>query len=225
MNPKLKRSKIPGVVPSVNNFPDSNTYVWNEADGKLYGLRIENGIRTVVLIGGGINFIGEVHARIHDLESVLDHAPANGDRKGKWLRTHPHTGIPLLSQNVSVSETPPDAIEGDLWYDLSEEMPGEIGYGTRNSAIHAGKLTQMFIDDDFFYICVRAGAAGFATWKRIWLSNTPNAPQYPEPGSRYSDVHPGTLAEISIDDDFFYICVRPGEAGAATWKRTPLNYI
>lgn len=120
MNPTIKRTKAPGAVPTVNNFPNSNTYVWNEADGKLYGLRIENGARTVVLIGGGINFIGEVHARLHDLESVLDHAPVSGDRKGKWLRTHPATGDPVLAPNVFIGAAPPDAVEGDLWYDESD---------------------------------------------------------------------------------------------------------
>lgn len=52
MNPNIKRTKTPGVIPTVNHFPDSNTYVYNEADGKLYGLRIVNGVRTVILIGG-----------------------------------------------------------------------------------------------------------------------------------------------------------------------------
>jgi hypothetical protein len=119
---KIKRSRKAGQIPNVNQFPDSQTAIWNQRDGKLWGLQVDHdATRHVVLIGGGINTITDAHDRLHDLDSVLDHAPATGDKKGKWLRTHPDTGAPTLSPITHVSEDEPEtAIEGDFWFDLDE---------------------------------------------------------------------------------------------------------
>ena len=90
---KIKRTRKPGVKPNVNHFPDSDTVIWNQADGKLWGLRIdENSEKLVVLIGGGINSIGEVHSRLHSMTSEADHAPAPQEHLGKYVRAEPGTG-------------------------------------------------------------------------------------------------------------------------------------
>lgn len=44
-------------------------------------------------------------------------------------------------------------------------------------------------------------------------------------GSKYSALDPGVVGEVTIDDDFMYVCVESGSAGNARWKRTPLKLI
>jgi len=41
-------------------------------------------------------------------------------------------------------------------------------------------------------------------------------------GARYSSVHAGELKQLSMDDDYLYICTTAGTAGNAVWKKTPL---
>jgi hypothetical protein len=41
-------------------------------------------------------------------------------------------------------------------------------------------------------------------------------------GDRYSSTDAGTINQISISDDYLYICVKTGTAGNAIWKKTPL---
>ena len=94
MNVSIKRSNKAGIKPNVNQFPDSNTVIWNQADGKLWGLRIDGGgNKTVVLIGGGVNTIGEVHSRLHQIDSADDHAPVAEANRGKYVFTDPITGL------------------------------------------------------------------------------------------------------------------------------------
>jgi hypothetical protein len=44
-------------------------------------------------------------------------------------------------------------------------------------------------------------------------------------GAKYSVLNAGTQGEISIDDDFLYVCVESGIAGSARWKRIPLKLV
>jgi hypothetical protein len=41
-------------------------------------------------------------------------------------------------------------------------------------------------------------------------------------GTKQTGVDAGTLKEISIDDDYLYLCVVEGDAGVAVWKKTVL---
>ncbi len=92
-NWKIKRSRKAGTIPHVGQFPDSDTVIWNQADARLWGLRVDgSGNKTVVLIGGGINTIGETHQRLHAMDSEADHAAANEEDYGKFLRANPDTG-------------------------------------------------------------------------------------------------------------------------------------
>ena len=51
------------------------------------------------------------------------------------------------------------------------------------------------------------------------------SPQWIGEGDRLTGVHGGTLNEMSVSDDFLYICVVAGDPGQAVWKRVPLKNI
>lgn len=77
---KIKKSRKSGFIPNVNHFPDTDTAIWNQADGKLWGLKIDaQGTRSVVLIGGGFNELfleGDKHFQFnvnYKLEEVIMH--------------------------------------------------------------------------------------------------------------------------------------------------------
>jgi hypothetical protein len=59
-----------------------------------------------------------------------------------------------------------------------------------------------------------------------WLSTTP--PAYPSDipiigtGDKSSTIDAGTFKDISIGDDYLYICTQTGTAGNAIWKKTVL---
>ncbi len=68
----------------------------------------------------------------------------------------------------------------------------------------------------------------------IYILNAAQDAWLPQPKpitytSKMSGVHPGTLGQIAIDDDFIYVCTSaggvgtPGEAGVSIWKRAPLR--
>lgn len=72
---KLKRSKVPNLVPNVNQL-DTETLVHNTVDGKWYSLRInENGVKEIVELGTSDPGNGESHFRAHQMDSVDDHSP------------------------------------------------------------------------------------------------------------------------------------------------------
>lgn len=48
-----------------------------------------------------------------------------------------------------------------------------IPYASKSSATDEGYLGQTSIDDDYIYVCVVAGVAGSATWKKIALNQSP----------------------------------------------------
>jgi hypothetical protein len=45
-------------------------------------------------------------------------------------------------------------------------------FGERKTGLHGGYLTEMWIDDDYIYICVVAGEAGVAIWKKSMMFQT-----------------------------------------------------
>ena len=44
-------------------------------------------------------------------------------------------------------------------------------------------------------------------------------------GAKSSAVDAGTKGDTSYDDDYLYVCVKTGVAGAATWKKIPLAVV
>ena len=47
-----------------------------------------------------------------------------------------------------------------------------VGWGAKSSAADPGVLLQMSVTDDYLYVCVKAGEAGQALWKRAILFTT-----------------------------------------------------
>ncbi|MFZ4706293.1 MAG: hypothetical protein ACOYMF_09840 [Bacteroidales bacterium] len=50
--------------------------------------------------------------------------------------------------------------------------PVVFGDGIRRTGEHAGKWKELSLDDDYLYICVYAGIAGVAIWKKTLLFQT-----------------------------------------------------
>ena len=72
-------------------------------------------------------------------------------------------GMSLLTEHLNGEDPHPQ-------YLLRDEAGGiTIGYGSKYSALDAGFLLEISVDDDFMYICVEAGAVGNARWKRVPL--------------------------------------------------------
>lgn len=44
--------------------------------------------------------------------------------------------------------------------------------GEKKSGVHAGRLWQMSLSDDYLYVCVKAGEIGVAIWKKTLLFQT-----------------------------------------------------
>ena len=42
-------------------------------------------------------------------------------------------------------------------------------------------------------------------------------------GEKSSAIHAGTFGEMSLSDDYLFLCVKTGTAGNAIWKRTILH--
>ncbi len=80
----------------------------------------------------------------HDIRH--EHVEATGDDKGKWIRANPTTG----------------EIEYGVIIKYAAEPPAPTA---------AGELMELVICNDFLYICVVAGEAGIAKWKRAPLRN------------------------------------------------------
>ena len=53
-----------------------------------------------------------------------------------------------------------------------------------------------------------------------WVAAT--ATYYVPFGTKQSSVDAGTVGEMSVDDDYLYICVTTGGVGSASWKRTAI---
>lgn len=68
-----------------------------------------------------------------------------------------------------IAEQPVNFIitEQPVVFNVGEGIPlmMNFSFGSKASAVDAGVLGEISFDDDFLYICVEAGAAGFAKWK------------------------------------------------------------
>ena len=42
-------------------------------------------------------------------------------------------------------------------------------------------------------------------------------------GAKTSATDAGTFGQMSLTDDYLFVCVRTGEAGSAIWKKTSIN--
>ncbi len=86
-------SIVPGLKPKVAQLNITESKMgYNLTDGKLYALKIVNGLKAVILIGGGgSGTTGDTHPREHSMISGLDHIPVAPGDEGKIPQADPVT--------------------------------------------------------------------------------------------------------------------------------------
>jgi hypothetical protein len=99
---------------------------------------------------------------------MADRIQLRRDTAVNWAATNPilssgEPGYDITNGILKVG----DAVTA--WNDLQPYSAFEITFGAKASSSDAGTLFQMAIDDDYLYICVSAGSAGNAKWKRCLL--------------------------------------------------------
>ncbi len=140
-------SNVAGKIPTVSQLLTTDSGLgYNRVDGLFYALRITGNTKQVICIGASMN-PADVHARLHEINSSSDHAPAKGENRGKILGTDPETGEIIFVSNL-------------------------IPEGEKHSAIDAGKFGEMSLTDDYLFLCVKTGTAGNAIWKKTSLHQT-----------------------------------------------------
>lgn len=97
------------------------------------------------------------------------------------------------------------------------------------------QLPQVEPDDSDIISSSRGSSSKGTTWLKVYTylktkfdlvysagSHThTGAVQFLE-GDKYSSVDSGTLGQISITDDYLYVCVKTGTSGNAIWKKLPM---
>ena len=60
-----------------------------------------------------------------------------------------------------------------------------------------------------------------AVWNKESIIN--NSHTHITEGEKYTEFDPGNFGEISLSDDYLFLCVKTGTAGNAIWKKTSLH--
>ena len=83
-------SNTAGRIPTVNQLEIATAQIgYNRTDAKLYGLRVIDGVKTVVLLGQSTE---ANHDRLHSMVSAADHAAVTNQYKGMIPQADPATG-------------------------------------------------------------------------------------------------------------------------------------
>jgi hypothetical protein len=77
--------------------------------------------------------------------------------------------VPVLAEPLFMASEARHFESGDK-AKLDQLIPVE--WGEKSSLTDAGTLLQMSVTDDYLYVCVKAGEAGSAVWKRTILFKT-----------------------------------------------------
>ena len=140
-------SNIAGKIPTVNQLLTTDSGLgYNRVDGLFYALRISGNVKQVICIGASIS-PGDIHARLHEVNSPADHAAVAEENRGKILATDPASGEIIF-------------------------VSGLLSEGAKASATDAGTFGQMSLTDDYLFVCVRTGEAGSAIWKKTSINQT-----------------------------------------------------
>lgn len=111
--------------------------------------------------------------------------------------------IPWDATGLSTSSTGSDAGYAASfmhWVSLAGQRSGRVQFRT------TGNMLQWKYDYE-------------TSWKDLYAIAGGNI----EFGSKSSSMDAGTLFDMSIDDDYLYVCVVTGDSGEAKWKQTPLR--
>ena len=82
--------------------------------------------------------------------------------KSYWIRSEDGSLTEVVMNNVPISQT-----DVDNWNEAYLFTSTNFGTGERLTGVHAGKLWEMSLDDDYLYVCVLAGNAATAKWKKF----------------------------------------------------------
>lgn len=110
----------------------------------------------------GVDFTqGGFHAVYYNARDIM----------AAWVRVYciGAEGITVENDPLFMSSEAANFIAGDK--DKLDGIP-PIGWGERQTGIHAGVIKEISFDNDAMYVCVVEGVAGVAVWKKTWLFNT-----------------------------------------------------
>jgi hypothetical protein len=140
-------SNVKGKIPTVSQLLTTDIGMgYNRVDGLLFALRISGNSKQVICIGASIN-PSDIHARLHDIDSIDDHNTVGPEKRGKYLATDPENGSIVF-------------------------LSGLIPEGEKHTGIDAGKFGEAYLSDDYVFYCVKTGTAGNAIWKKTSLHQT-----------------------------------------------------
>jgi hypothetical protein len=140
-------SNVKGKIPTVSQLLTTDIGMgYNRVDGLLFALRISGNSKQVICIGASIN-PSDIHARLHDIDSIDDHNTVGPEKRGKYLATDPDNGSIIFRS-------------------------GLIPEGEKHSATDPGNFGEMSLSDDYLFLCVKTGTAGNAIWKKTSLHQT-----------------------------------------------------
>lgn len=110
----------------------------------------------------GVDFTqGAFHAVYHNAREIM----------AAWVRVYciGTEGITVENDPLFMSSEAANFEAGD-----KDKLDGLIlvGWGARQTGIHAGLHKEVYFDDDAMYVCVVPGPIGVAVWKKTWLFNT-----------------------------------------------------
>jgi hypothetical protein len=80
----------------------------------------------------------------------------------------------------------------------------------------------------YFNITISADELALIIWdsnSEVWIKEAiiNNGHTHITEGAKASSTDAGTFGQMSLTDDYLYICVQSGTAGSAIWKKTSLS--
>jgi len=193
---------------------DGSVLVWNQGLPATSNIEFAfansaNDIRFALAVPGAGNATYSPRSML-----IVGPAPANDAMVtvGYWSSIFDATKIPCDTSTTGADLGVQNNVQigGTLWVDTIGESTTAAGV----TVSHPLALTGIVNASNTYVLHYNSGT-GAVTYA---LPST----QYIPYGTKQSSVDAGTVGEMSVDDDYLYICVTTGGVGLATWKRTAI---